>query len=246
MLAAVFCLTSASPALAQELGDYFQISYDPTVFDKTEIQADEVFQATITGQAVCSRDLPLPVSEAKITSRVIARHTVSGTTVILNPEYVIEIKPFPDRAGDTVEITKTIPLQFPAGAPSGDYDIFGELIEAKVKVIFWLPVTSILPDEQAMGTVQYNVPEPVQSPGQSVDNASPPPESPSPSEASPPSDSSPSPTSEPEPVSSPSASVPTSSPETEQTLPWWACLIVLIAIGTIVFNVVWFFSHRRK
>ena len=158
-LAIVLCLISAPPASAQNLGDFFQISYDPVTFDKSEVTGDEVFHAILTGRATCSMDFPISASEATITSQVVAQHIDSGAMVTLNPNYTVVIKPFPSKKGETAEISQAVPLQFPPEAESGDYNVIGQLVEAKVKVIFWVPVTAFLPQEQQMGTVKYTAPE---------------------------------------------------------------------------------------
>jgi hypothetical protein len=129
-------LISPLPAAALSLADYFQLSYDPVSFSKNEIHGSEAFHATIVGHATCSKDLPVPASEGSITSRIIAEHTVSGASVTLNSSYTISIKPFPSKEGDTIEINQDVPLKFPAQAESGDYNIIGQLIEAKVRVAF--------------------------------------------------------------------------------------------------------------
>jgi len=136
ILAVPLWTISPLPAVAQSVEEYFQISYDPVSFSKNEIHGSEVFDATIHGRATCTKDLPVSASEAIITSRVVATHTVSGTRVTLNPSYTVTIKPFPSKEGDTTEINQVVPLQFPAQAESGDYNVIGELIEAKVKVVF--------------------------------------------------------------------------------------------------------------
>jgi len=142
-------LISPLPAAALSLADYFQLSYDPVSFSKNEIHGSEAFHATIVGRATCSKDLPVSASEASITSRIIAEHAVTGTSVILNASYTISIKPFPSKEGDSIEINQDVPLKFPAQAESGDYNIIGQLIEAKVKVAFiWGAVTDYLPQDQ--------------------------------------------------------------------------------------------------
>jgi hypothetical protein len=233
-LAAVLCLISPSPASAQDLAEYFQLGYDPVTFDKQEINGGEVFYVTITGRATCTQDLPLSASEASITSQVIAVHTASGTTVTLNSSYTVTIKPFPSKEGKTAEISQSVPLQFPAQAESGDYNVIGKIAEAKVKVGFLpaIDVAGYLPQEQQMGMVKYTAPE------------SPPiPESP--------------PALEPESGSPPLKSYPTDNgipapqeiiaiPEPEQIIPWWVWLIVLLAAATIGFNIIWFTSHRAR
>jgi len=100
-LAVSLCLISTSLASAQDLAEYFQLSYEPVTFDKGEINGSEVFHATIAGRATCTQDLPVSVSEASLTSQVVAVHTASDTTVTLNLSYTISIKPFPSKKGET-------------------------------------------------------------------------------------------------------------------------------------------------
>ena len=158
-LAGAFSLMSASPASAQDLSENFQLSYDPVTFDKNEIQGSEVFHVTIAGRATCIQDLPISASEATLTSQVIAEHVASGTKVTLNSSYTISIKPFPSKKGETAEISQAVPLQFPAQAESGDYNVIGKIIEAKVKVgPIPLDVTAYLPQDQLIGSLKYIAP----------------------------------------------------------------------------------------
>jgi hypothetical protein len=155
-LAIPLFITGSPPAAAQGAEDYFQISYEPVSYSKTEIHGDEVFYATFQGSATCTNNLPLPVSEARITARVIAEHTESGNRVTLNSSYTTTIEPFPDRAGETLEISRVIPLQFPAQSESGDYRIIGEIEEAKVKAIFWwIDIPGDISQDQPMGSLRY-------------------------------------------------------------------------------------------
>jgi len=158
VLAAFLVPASPLPVAAQSIGEYFQISYDPVEFNQTEIHGNDVFYATIKGEATCIEDLPVSVSEVRITSCVLAEHQVSATLEILNPSYTITIKPFPCEKGDIIEINKSIALQFPEESESGDYNVVGELIEAKVKAFLRIDVTSYLPPSQAMGSVTYIAP----------------------------------------------------------------------------------------
>jgi len=149
-------LISPVPTAAQSVDGYFQISYDPVVFSQNEIHGSEVFNATIRGRLTCIKDLPVSASEVKITSRVVAEHTMSGTVVTLNSSYTVTINPFPSEEGDTTEIDQVVPLQFPAQAESGDYNVIGELVEAKVKVVFaWFELTEYLPESQLMGSLEF-------------------------------------------------------------------------------------------
>lgn len=217
-LAGALSLMSSSPASAQDLSENFQLSYDPVTFDKTEIQGSEVFHATIAGRATCIKDLPISASEATLTSQVIAEHVTSGTRVTLNSNYTISIKPFPSKKGETAEISQAVPLQFPAQAESGDYNVIGKIIEAKVKVgPIPLDVTGFLPQEQTMGTVKYIAPQSTLTPAPV-----------------------PAPTLPPTPAPTPTP--PPTPPE--HGLAWWVWPVVAVAVATTVMNIIWFLRHR--
>ncbi|MDD4873933.1 MAG: hypothetical protein PHE15_03025 [Dehalococcoidales bacterium] len=153
------CLFSinTSPALALNVGDYIKIDYS-VVFSQDEITGDETFYMQVTGTAVCIADLPLNVTECYTTGYIIARHKETGGEVILNSGYTQTISPFPSHAGETVDDTVEVALNFPGESQAGDYDIYGELIKARVKALLWFTVTSYLPQTQLLGTVSY-IPE---------------------------------------------------------------------------------------
>jgi hypothetical protein len=168
-------LTTASPALALDLNpnDYFQFNFNAVTFDKSEVTAGEAFHYTITGSADCAKDLPLPISEVTVTSQVIARPIAGGTDVVLNPSYVIDIKPLPNKAGQSFNINQTVALQFPAGSAPGNYYIMAQVTSAKVKVLIaTLDVTGSFPAEGNMGTVKCVMARTaLQSPTAAVTNA---------------------------------------------------------------------------
>lgn len=238
-LAGVLYLTSASPAPAQDLGEYFQINYDSVSFDKDRVNGNELFYAIITGRAICTKDLPALVSEALVTSHIVAEHTVSGTKVTLNSNYTITIKPFPCKKDETFEINQAVPMQFPPEAELGEYNIIGQLVEAKVKVILWVPITDFLPQEQQMGTIKYIATEPaLTTPVETavietvvpapVAEAPAPPETPA------------------LPALPTLTSRTTASPEpAESTSTWWVWLIFVFAIAITAFNVYWYIRQRR-
>ena len=222
ILAVSIWLISPLPAAALSVAEYFHLSYDPVNFSKNEINGSEAFHATIIGRATCSKDLPVSASEATITSCIIAEHKVTGTSVTLNSSYTITIKPFPSKEGDTIEINQVVPLTFPAQAESGDYNIIGKLIKAKVKVAFiWGDVSEYLPEEQHMGSVEYIAPEPTPA------SVSVPP--PVPASAPPP--------------TPPHTETPASP---EYGMAWWGWLIVATAAATTVTNIIWFLRHRTS
>ena len=153
VLALCLVLINSKSAAALSAEDYFFFSYD-VEFSETQIQESETFYATVTVEATCKKDLPLSSTEASITVRIIAEHQASGARVTLNPNYTTSIKPFPSKKGDTAQVSKVVTLQFPQGSQSGTYSVVGELIEAKVKVIFvWFKVTNYLPASQKVQTI---------------------------------------------------------------------------------------------
>ncbi len=258
LLAVVMWGAYATPAGALDLDpeDYLELDYNPVTFDKTGIQGNETFHAVVSGRVICHQDLPaiLPVREAEIDTQVIARHAVSGAEVTLNTGYNIKIKPFPDDAGDYVDISQTVPLQFPSGASSGEYTVIGRITRAKVKFLIGsMDVTEFLPGEHTMGTVTCNIPTETPAP------APPAPTSPEPSteentpspapaaSESPSPTPSPAPASEPGPGSAPSPAVtPTPTQEPEQVVPWWVGPVVFAAIAITVLNIAWFVSQWLK
>lgn len=219
VLAVFLWFVSPLPVSSQSMGDYFYINYDPVSLSGNEIQGSNIFHATVSGSATCTKDLPVSVDEAVITSRVVAENTVSGSRVTLNESYTVKIEPFPSKKGESVEIKQVIPLQFPATAESGDYNITGELIEAKVKVsLIDVDVTQYLPQDQFMGSVKYIAIEPT-----------------------PRSVSTPEPEQPPTPVP---AAIPTPT-KLEYHIPWWVWLIIAVAVATTVLNIVWYLRHRH-
>jgi hypothetical protein len=165
LLAALTCLTFVTPAFALDIdpADYFRLTYEPITFDKGRVAPGETFRTTIKGLASCDKTIPLPVSRATVTSRVIARQAATGASYTLNPGFVIDIDPFPDRQGETFAIDVPLELRFPPGATPGDYQVVWQPIEARARVSFiWTDITDYFPAEQAMGevTVETAAPAP--------------------------------------------------------------------------------------
>ena len=230
-LAIFLCLISPSPTSAQEPSEYLDLSYEPVVFDKSEINGSEVFHITIKGILTCNKALPVSVSEVNVTSEVVAEHVSGGVWVTLNPNYTIAINPFPAKEGETAEISQSVPLHFPSQAISGDYNVVGKIVEVKAKVFFsWVDATGYLPKRQQMGTVKYIATEETAAPAISVTPPSPQPEpGPPPLKSTPSGSNAPAPQQEPEPL-----------------FHWWGELIIFIAVVTTIFNIVWFLRHRYR
>lgn len=169
VLSLCLCLIdSPATAASSDLAGYFHINYDPAAFSKTEILGSEAFSATIHGNATCikySSYLEL-VKRGRVTGNVIAIHSVSGTRITLNSSYTITIDPFPSHLNDSVNMTVTASLQFPAHGEAGQYNIIAQAVKAEVWVWGgWQDVTDYVPASETLGTVNYT-PAPV-TPGTS-------------------------------------------------------------------------------
>jgi len=141
------------PTYAISLDEYFTYSYTMSL-SQTEVYADEVFAAAVSGQATCKKDLPLSPSAASVTSRITARHQTTGVEVVLNSAYTVTLNSFPSKKGESVQETVIVPLVFPGGSQSGTYTITGEITTAKLRVVaIWLDVTKYLPTSQVLGSV---------------------------------------------------------------------------------------------
>lgn len=153
-LVLALCVSSfnTTPLMAFTAGDYLSINYSVS-FEPDKVARDKIFYATITGTATCIADLPAIVSEGYITGSIIAVHQESKTEIVLIPEYTLNINPFPTHPGEISEKTIELPLSFPKDSEPGSYSIKGNLIEAKVKSVLWVNVTSHLPEEQDLGSV---------------------------------------------------------------------------------------------
>jgi len=148
-----------SGVAAFSLGDYFTYSYQGEL-SKAEVSEDESFSVFVHGEATCTKDFPASPSKAEITSRVIARHQVSGAEVTLNSGYTVTIVPFPAKKGDMSRIERTVPLKFPPRSEPGIYQVVSELERATLTIPFLglNEVTEYLPQSKVLGTVIYVVP----------------------------------------------------------------------------------------
>ena len=156
LLAVALTLATASPALAFNLNDYFTYSYSISL-STNEVWRDETFAATVSGQATCKKSLPVSPSAVSVTGRMVARHGPTGTRVVLNPGYTLELLSFPSKPGETVQASATVPLVFPPGSPSGSYTLVGEVVEARAKILWaWVSVKQYVPSSREAGTVEYH------------------------------------------------------------------------------------------
>ena len=157
ILALCLVPVGSSPVAALSAEDLFQITYEVSL-SKTAIQGNEVFYATIQGEARCKEDLEFPyslVSKAEITSHIVAIH--NSIEKSLSDSYTVTIEPIPQKKDDIFEIEEmVIPLQFPAQSESGNYDVFGKLDKA-IAYPFGVDVTDYLhlPQTQFIDSVTY-------------------------------------------------------------------------------------------
>lgn len=156
---------SSSPVFAVAFEDYLTLDYDIEL-SKTDVSGSGVFYATVEGTATCKRNLPLRITEGYVTYRVVAEHQESGTVVTLSSGYTINVEPFPDREGESTQLSAFVLLGFPIESEPGTYNIEARIIEGKIntKRFGWFPVTSSLPSSEVVGTVNYTSAAAVASP----------------------------------------------------------------------------------
>ena len=149
------CLLTPPEAASESAVDYFNLSYDPATFSKTNILRNEAFSVTIHGNATCTDDLP-PIRSGRIIGRVVASNVSTEHRIVINSQYTVNIDPFPNDPGEYTEMTVTVPLQFPASDIPGDYSIIGETITAEVYLLGdWEDVTDTVPASHVLGSVHY-------------------------------------------------------------------------------------------
>jgi len=152
VLAVLVVAVGVPPAVAQEMSGYFEFDYDPVVFvdgddnPETDIDGYETFYARLWGRVTCIQDLPEELNGFKtenlrrlrFTLSTTATHDDVGGKVTLNAGHVITTDPLPVEEGDSVVIDERIPLKFPAGRPSGTYDVSMTLTKLEIEV--WVQV----------------------------------------------------------------------------------------------------------
>ncbi len=155
MLASSFLIFPAQKTQALSIDDYFVYTYDFT-FSKATVIGSETFYVTVNGRATYKKNPPLSVTEATVTSKVVAKQQQTGTEVVLNPEYSLVFSEFPNKDNTTVFKSVQVPLSFPAGSSAGVYSVTGYIIKASVKVVLGdISIIGYLPASQVMGTVTY-------------------------------------------------------------------------------------------
>jgi len=147
-------LLNVQPTAALSVSDYFTLSYQITL-STAEVNEGQTFNAIAFGSATCKAALPISVSTAIIEGRVVAINQATGQEVTLNAGYTVTITPFPNKLGETLQLTQTVPLTFPASSPAGNYTIVAELVKAKVDAVIWWDVSSYLPLSQTIGSINY-------------------------------------------------------------------------------------------
>ncbi len=144
--------------------EYFSVSYGSTI-SLSEVSPGQIFNITVTGTAVCTKNLPFSPGDAVVTGRIIARHE-GGTQIILANSYTVSMGGFPSKAGQSMQASETVIVSLPPGSPTGRYTLRGELIEAKVQIVIWFNVSSYLPSSEDFGSISLvNLPPPPQGGG---------------------------------------------------------------------------------
>jgi hypothetical protein len=161
------CLAFPIQTLAADLSGYFSISYSCTL-SHTQITPGESVDATVTGTATCTADLPVSVSQGIVTGQIVAQGANPGS-IVLNPGYTVTVDPFPCKKGESSTDSETVTLTFPIDMAPGQYSIIGQVISAKIKwTIIWVNVIDYVPSDVTLGEVTIvpaGIPAPVQPTG---------------------------------------------------------------------------------
>ncbi|AKG53546.1 hypothetical protein DGWBC_0883 [Dehalogenimonas sp. WBC-2] len=149
----MLCLTGfpIQPVHALNPFDYFSVEYHSFV-SKSQVLTNQTFDVTVTGTAICIKDLPFSPGNAIVSGRIVAIHE-NGTSYILDSNYTVGLGGFPTKAGQSVQASETVSITFSSSYPLGHYTLRGELIQAKVQMVVWFDVSSYLPPSQDFGTI---------------------------------------------------------------------------------------------
>ena len=141
---------------ALSVSDYFTLTYQINL-STSEVNEGQTFNALAYGFGTCKAALPISVSSAIIEGCIVATNQATGTQVTLNADYILTISPFPDKIGDTLQLTETIPLTFPPDSPPGIYIVSGKLIAVRINAVIWWDISGYLPSSQTIGIIKYDL-----------------------------------------------------------------------------------------
>ncbi len=150
----VFAAPSAAAAFSIDRYEYFDIDYYVTL-SGSEVQDDEVFSLLFEGYVKCVKDLPFGIDRADVIISIIAEHRETGAMEILNIAYSVTITPFPDWEGESYEFEESMNLVFPGRSQPGEYNVIGQLVQAKVDG--W-DITGLIAERYksfSLGTITY-------------------------------------------------------------------------------------------
>jgi hypothetical protein len=148
--------TTQPPSLPP--GEYVRIDYTPTIFDKSEVTGNETFNANLSGNFTCLKDITYPVSGLSIVPKITARNTSTGGEVTLIVSKNITAEPIPLKQGETAGFEQILQLQFPDQAATGNYILYLNAESIKVNISgLWAEIADLFQlKEQLLGTVKYN------------------------------------------------------------------------------------------
>lgn len=152
----VFAAPSAAAAFSIDPYEYFDIDYYVTLSD-SEVQDDEVFSLLFEGYVKCVKDLPFGIDRVDVTISIMAEHRETVAREILNIAHSVTITPFPDWEGESYEFEECLNLVFPDESQPGEYNVIGQLIQAKVDG--W-DITGLIAERYkcfSLGTIAYAI-----------------------------------------------------------------------------------------
>ncbi len=165
------CIVPARPVVALDLNPFSYLDYDYTFQLSTNYpQVSQSFSLTITGQATVKKNLPLEISQAYVIGKVTATPSGGGAAIQISEDYTVSFTTFPRLVGETMSVTETVTLVFPAESATGDYQLTGITTDSRVQIVpgtpgLWVSILAFLPAEQEIGVVHYGATAPPGSGG---------------------------------------------------------------------------------
>ena len=93
-------LAVPATSIAGASNDYFDYTYQVEL-SQTQVKINEPFLAHVHSEGTCRQQLPVTVTGAVISGRIIARLQGRSTEVNLNPNFAIQFDGIPGQVGET-------------------------------------------------------------------------------------------------------------------------------------------------
>ena len=140
---AALLAASAGQTVALDLDpfEYYEFDYDIAFSDDT-VEPEQPFTVTLSIDIRCINDMPIGAKQAAVEVDITAHPFGPGDEIALLDGFGIQVDDVPDWAGDTLSVSESAEMSFPAGAVQGQYEIAAEV--RHVSIDGW-NVTPLIP-----------------------------------------------------------------------------------------------------